>query len=357
MAFAGRVTMRRAEAWKGCDLKVTAAGAPRTNRARTLTGQAALIYSRRGSSRGPGRMSLRNEEAFCWQDVTTAEPDWSPAPSTPLPEARPFLRWAGGKTRLLKAILPHIPPRFQNFYEPFLGSGAVFFSVRDRATGRCHLSDLNGELINIWNVVRNEPRAFHRALSGYDGRNDAKAYYEVRSASPTDDIDRAARFFYLNQTAWNGLWRVNRWGVFNVPWGDRPFRGIDENELLAVSSALQPSMVACEDFRTSLAKARSGDFVYLDPPYLPVSDTSKFAGYTEKRFRHADLAELAELTRQLSARGVHWVMSNRDTPAVRDLFGHGRLERFTTWRSVSAQNRRNVEPAASPEIIVVGQPL
>jgi DNA adenine methylase len=253
--------------------------------------------------------------------------------------------------------LPHIPARFTNYHEPFLGSGAVYFSVRDRATGSCHLSDLNGELINIWSVVRNDPKTFLEALSGYQGRNDADAYYAIRGASPIGDIQRAARFFYLNQTAWNGLWRVNRWGVFNVPWGDRPFRGIEHSELLAASAALQSATVACEDFRASLAKAVAGDFVYLDPPYLPVSDTSKFAGYTEKRFRHADLVELSQVTRELSAKGVHWVMSNRDTPAVRELFSHGRLERFTTWRSVSAQNRRNIEPAASPEIIVMGQKL
>jgi DNA adenine methylase len=298
---------------------------------------------------------LRNDEAGCWQTgAELIEPEWTAPPQKPISEPKPFLRWAGGKTRLLKAILPHVPQRFQTYHEPFLGSGAVFFAVRTRALAGQQLGDLNNELINIWNVIRIEPNKFLDALGRYDGCNDEAAYYRIRSQQVEGAVERAARFFYLNQTAWNGLWRVNRWGVFNVPWGDRPFRGIDRAELLAASNALKNTKIHCEDFRSSLAHACAGDFVYLDPPYLPVSDTSKFSGYTEKRFRHSDLVELAALTRELSARGVDWVMSNRDTPVVRELFGHGRIERFTTWRAVSAQNRRNVQPAASPEVVVVG---
>lgn len=307
---------------------------------------------------GLGGSNVRDEEASGWQEAVLVEPEWSapsPARTQAATQVRPFLRWAGGKTRLLKAILPHVPGRFKTYHEPFLGSGAVFFAVRDRASDGYRLSDLNDELVNIWTVLKEDPNGFLKALGAYDGRNDEDDYYVIRAARPKGDMQRAARFFYLNQTAWNGLWRVNRWGVFNVPWGARPFRGMDSEDVLAVSEVLEHSRIACEDFRVSLEKAKAGDFVYLDPPYLPVSDTSKFAGYTEKRFRQADLAELAELTRALSARGVHWVMSNRDTPTVRSLFTHGRMEQFTTWRSVSAQNRRNVQPAASPEIIVVGQ--
>lgn len=310
-----------------------------------------------GQLAGLGESILRDEETSGWQEAVLVEPDWSPAPARPsaVPRVRPFLRWAGGKTRLLKSILPHVPAAFRTYHEPFLGSGAVFFAVRDRASEGHRLSDLNEELVNIWNVLQQDPASFLKALAAYDGRNDEDDYYVIRAARAKGDVQRAARFFYLNQTAWNGLWRVNRWGVFNVPWGARPFRGIDWDAVLAVSKVLSGSRIACEDFRASLERAKAGDFVYLDPPYLPVSDTSKFSGYTEKRFRPADLAELAELTQWLSERGVHWIMSNRDTPIVRELFSHGRMEHFTTWRSVSAQNRRNVEPAASPEIIVVGR--
>jgi DNA adenine methylase len=277
------------------------------------------------------------------------------SPSPPL-RARPFLRWAGGKTRLLNKLLPHLPESISNYHEPFLGSGAVFFAVRERISGTAYLSDLNDELINIWTVVQNRPTDFLTAISRYHDRNGEEEYYKIRSEQPEDSLDRAARFFFLNQTAWNGLWRVNRWGVFNVPWGARSFRGIDREALLSVKRALKGVTLAKIDFRDAFNSVTAGDFVYLDPPYLPISDTSKFSGYTERRFRLADLGELAEATKKLSERGATWVMSNRDTEAVRDLFGHGEIVRFTTRRSVAAQNRRDIEPRHSPEVIVVGRP-
>ena len=272
------------------------------------------------------------------------------------PQAKPFLKWAGGKTRLLDAILPHVPARMAVFHEPFLGSGAVFFAVEHRIAGRAHLGDLNDQLINAWSQVRNDVRGLLDGLERYRGLDREEDYYEVREAAPADPLQRATRFVYLNQTAWNGLWRENKQGVFNVPWGDRPFRGLDVEATVAVSRVLRRAEIRQRDFRQALADAKAGDFVYLDPPYLPISDTSKFSGYTGKRFRLADLVDLSEACRELSERGVAWMMSNRDNARMRELFSHAKVIPFTTWRSVSAQNRRNVEPAASPEVIVVGGP-
>jgi len=274
----------------------------------------------------------------------------------PSPEPGPFLRWAGGKTRLLGRLLPYFPSEFEGYFEPFLGGGAVFFAVRRRARGAIVLSDLNEDLVNIWRVMRDEPDAFLGALAGYESKNDQDSYYEVREAEvPGDAVTRAARFAYLNQTAWNGLWRVNRWGRFNVPWGNRPFRGYDPDAVAALSCVLRDAEIRHADFRDMLDRPSRGDFVYLDPPYLPVSDTSKFSGYTEKRFRVPDLEELASICGELASRGVAWVMSNRDTPLVRELFSDHEIVRMTTRRSVAAQNRRDIEPAKSPEAIVVGR--
>lgn len=271
-------------------------------------------------------------------------------------DVRPFLRWAGGKSRLLSAILPHVPQRFNRYYEPFLGGGAMYFATRGRSHGTAFLTDLNSELINAWRAARDEPAALLLALKTYAGRDTEKEYYDVRSAAPTEPIERAARFVYLNQTAWNALWRVNRWGVFNVPWGARPFRGIETSELLAVSRVLKTTVIEERDFREALETPTAGDFVYLDPPYLPVSDTSKFSGYTERRFRQADLGELSRACEDLTKRGVNWILSNRDTPLVRELFSHARIVSLTIKRSVAAQNRRDVQPINSPEAIVVGGP-
>jgi DNA adenine methylase len=272
------------------------------------------------------------------------------------PRAKPFLSWAGGKTRMLGKLLSHLPTTISTYHEPFLGSGAVFFALRERISGGAYLSDLNDELINVWQIVQARQDELLCAIAQYHSRNGATEYYKVRAESPDDPLERAARFFFLNQTAWNALWRVNRWGVFNVPWGARNFRGIDPEFLTAVSASLKDALIQNKDFRESLDQVGKGDFVYLDPPYLPISDTSKFAGYTERRFRLADLNELAKATREISARGATWVMSNRDTEAVRDLFNHGEVIRFTTQRSVAAQNRRDIEARQSPEVIVVGKP-
>lgn len=278
-------------------------------------------------------------------------------PAQDSPGCAPFLRWAGGKTRLLKHLHSYFPQSFGTYYEPFLGGGAVFFAIVHRAEHGFVLADLNDELINAWWTVRDAPSDLLEALEAYRGRDTEAEYYAVRDGeAPTRPVERAARFMYLNQTAWNGLWRVNRWGRFNVPWGARPFRGFDEAQLYAIGERLQGGEVRQADFRDILEEPGPGDFVYLDPPYLPVSDTSKFSGYTEKRFRAADLAELADACAALSARGVNWVLSNRDTPLVRELFAHAQIESLTVRRSVAAQNRRDVQPAKSPEAIVIGGP-
>ncbi len=270
-------------------------------------------------------------------------------------QAKPFLRWVGGKTRLLSAIVPYVPEKFGDYHEPFLGSGAMFFAVRQRAQ-HCYLGDLNSELVNLWRVIQREPDAFYAHLQPYLHRQGEDEYYVVRDESPDHHLERAARFFYLNQTAWNGLWRENRWGVFNVPWGARAFRGIELDVLATLKRVLQRASIEETDFRAALERAKQGDFVYLDPPYLPVSDTSKFSGYNGKRFRIADLEELASLCKGLTERGVHWIVSNRDNEHIREIFSHATLVPFTTRRSVAAQNKRHVQPKDSPEIIVVGGP-
>jgi DNA adenine methylase len=269
--------------------------------------------------------------------------------------ARPFLRWAGGKTRLLSRLLPFVPPRFNNYHEPFLGAGALFFATRARKAGTAYLGDLNEELINIWLIVRDKPNQLFNELNKYYGLNSGADYYRVRSERPTTSVKRAARFFYLNQTSWNGLWRVNRWGVYNVPWGARPFKGISTKELIAASAAFKSTHIECVDFRANLDRPKRGDFVYLDPPYLPISDTSKFSGYTETRFRVKDLQELAQVCDHLSRRGIYWVLSNRDTSKVRELFSFANINALTARRSVAAQNRRDIEPVNSPEVIITGR--
>lgn len=277
---------------------------------------------------------------------------------------KPFVRWAGGKTRLLPQILPHVPNSFRNYYEPFLGGGAMFFAVQDRIQGRARLADLNEHLVAAWIAMRDHQDELTPLLEWYRERDSKDFYYEVRANVPLDLISKAARFLYLNGTSWNHLWRENsKTGAMNAPWGDRAFKGFDDDTLSGIEASLRNADIHAVDFRKLLAEPQEGDFVYLDPPYLPVftkSDvekepTSKFNKYTAKVFGEPDLLDLASICKQLTERGVKWVMSNRDTPGVRELFPHAEVVGFTTRRSVAAQSRREVESRKSPEAIVIGR--
>ena len=256
-----------------------------------------------------------------------------PSDTTPL---RPFLKWAGGKTRLLARILPHVPETFDNYHEPFLGGGAVFFAVRERTTGTAHIHDLNDILVNVWRQVRDDPAALLEALEYYRAKDSKDFYYEQRTAEPTTGVEQAARFIYLNQTAWNGLWRVNRRGQFNVPWGQRPFRGIDEDVMHRTSDALIGATISSEDFRVTLEKPRGGDLRIPRPSIPAALRHLEVLPLHRKRFRAPDLAELARICDGLTESGVYWIMSNRDTAQVRDLFVGHTIIRFTTRRSVAA---------------------
>lgn len=280
---------------------------------------------------------------------------------TPL---KPFIRWVGGKSRLLSRILPHVPTEIQNYYEPFLGGGAVFLACAPRVVGRAHLADLNEHLVAAWVAMRDHQSDLRPRLDWYLANDSKGFYYEVRSSVPENHIEKAARFLYLNSVSWNHLWRENsRTGAMNVPWGDRSFKGISDSTMTSIGEVLARADIYAADFRAVLQTATRGDFVYLDPPYLPVftrpdlekEPTAKFNKYTAKTFEMADLSELAEICSDLSKRGVRWVMSNRDNEAVSSLFPDSEIIRFTTHRSLAAQSKREVEAHLSPEAIIVGK--
>jgi DNA adenine methylase len=302
----------------------------------------------------------RREQAMTYS--TAMGPSVAAAGATPL---RPFIRWAGGKSRLLPRILPHVPERIDNYFEPFLGGGAVFLAVGGRISGGAVLADLNDHLVAAWNAMRDHRDELEPRLNRYQELDSKEYYYEVRAEVPTSLLDRAARFLYLNGVSWNHLWRENsKTGAMNVPWGDRRFKGFDSDYLDRVGAALTIADIRTADFRSVLGDARAGDFVYLDPPYLPIfsqpdtekEPTAKFNKYTAKTFELPDLIELADICADLTDRGVSWVMSNRDTESVRDLFPRTRIVQFTTHRALAAQSRREVEAHQSPEALIIGGP-
>lgn len=224
-------------------------------------------------------------------------------------EPRPFLRWAGSKQRLLPQILPYVPARFNTYHEPFLGSGALFFLLEPK---KAMLSDACEPLIQTYKTVATSPMDICEELTTFDVL-DRDQYYEVRAESPSDEIRAAARFIYLNRAGWNGLYRVNNKGQFNVPYGKPKSANIIESSLvLSCSGALSEPGVTIRnsDFGEVGRAARSGDFVYFDPPYVTGHNNNGFIDYNENLFSWADQVRLSQLAAQLQARGVHVVVSN-----------------------------------------------
>jgi DNA adenine methylase len=258
-------------------------------------------------------------------------------------KAAPFLKWVGGKTSLLPELLRHVPTRYRRYHEPFVGGGALFFSVAAR---RAVLSDNNAELVHCYQQVRDDVHAMLATLARHVYE---RAHYQsVRALDPLQlsSAERAARFIYLNKTCFNGLWRVNRAGRFNVPIGryTNP-RFYDPGALLAASSALAQTELVHAPFEEAVVKAGPGDFVYLDPPYDPVSATSSFASYTADGFTWDDQKRLARACIALNRRGVRFLLSNSATDRVRELYRgfEQRLVRAPRFINSKAESRGRVD--------------
>lgn len=244
-------------------------------------------------------------------------------PDTEL-SAQPVLKWAGGKRRLLAQYAPHFELEFRNYHEPFFGGGAVYFWLwsQGRLDQReAYLSDVNPHLINFYQVLKAAPDPLLKRLALHQRRHSKDHYYTTRSSKPRKDITKAARLFYLNRTCFNGLYRENSKGQFNVPMGRyRNPRIHDPESLHAASRALEQAILQESPYWKVEKRAQPGDLVYFDPPYHPLNPTSSFTSYTKGNFQEQDQRELAECFRRLAERGVHVRLSNSDTPLIRELF-------------------------------------
>lgn len=251
-------------------------------------------------------------------------------------KARPLLKWAGGKRQLLDAIRRRLPDEIDTYYEPFVGGGAVFFALAaERRFRRAVLADQNVELIDTYKAVRDDVEGVIRELRKLPHTEDA--YYRIRQASPRIFVKRAARMIYLNRTGYNGLYRVNRSGKFNVPFGRYARPNIcDEERLLEVSKALRGVVLKVSDFEETVARAKAGDVVYFDPPYVPVSATARFAEYHHTAFGDLEHRRLSDLYARLWEKDVHAVLSNSDTPSTRMLYRGYQFEAVSARRSINS---------------------
>ncbi len=263
------------------------------------------------------------------------------------PVARPFTKWAGGKGRLVPEILKRVPAQIDTYIEPFVGGGAVFFALAAEPVRRYKhavLCDANRELIDCYRAIRNDVEGVIRALRRH--RYNKRAYYRVRDQNPArwTRARRAARFLFLNRAGYNGLYRVNAAGKFNVPFGRYTNPTLcDAANLRACSRALEGVRLCCVDFEFAFADVviphdASGFFWYADPPYVPVSTTSDFTAYTKGGFSWNDHERLAALARSAIASGAGVLLSNADTPAVRKLYrGDFRCARVLVRRAINSK--------------------
>jgi DNA adenine methylase len=262
---------------------------------------------------------------------------------------RPFLKWAGGKRQLLPEIRYYVPRKFNTYFEPFLGAGAVLFDLQPK---RAIVNDINFELINTYRVIKNDVDALIADLTKH--KNEKEYYYRLRDVDRTDEfssllpVERASRIIFLNKTCFNGLFRVNSQGQFNVPFGNYENPKIVND--IVLRAAYQYLMcnditILNDDFETAVMQVKKGDFVYFDPPYDPVSDTSSFTGYNLDGFNRDDQVRLKQVFDVLSKKGCKVLLSNSATPFIRELYKEYAIVTISANRAINsdALNRGKVD--------------
>ena len=254
----------------------------------------------------------------------------------------PFLKWVGGKRQLLPELLARVPRSFKSYYEPFVGGGALFWvlSSQWRLKGEASLNDANRELMTTYRAIRDDVSGVLHALQDHALSHSEKYFYRVRGMVGTTPVSTAARTIYLNKTCFNGLYRVNKSGGFNVPFGRYKNPTIcDEENLHACSQALKHKVALLEgDFAVHASRAHKGDLVYLDPPYVPLNATSDFTSYTVDGFGDQDQVRLRDLALELKRKGVFVLLSNSSAPRVYNLYKKGfTVEKVEAKRSVNSK--------------------
>ncbi len=254
---------------------------------------------------------------------------------------QPFLKWAGGKRQLLPEIRKYVPKRMGTYYEPFLGGAAVLFDLQPK---KAVINDINSELINTYLVIKNNVDDLIEDLKKHENKSDY--YYKIRDLdrdknqfSKLSDVEKASRLIYLNKTCFNGLFRVNSQGQFNVPFGRYKNPNIvNEFVLRAVSHYLNNNEVEIlnGDFADAVSCAKKGDFVYLDSPYDPVSETASFTGYTLGGFSKDEQIRLRDLFVDLDKRGCKVLLSNSATDFIKDLYKDYRIEIVSATRNINS---------------------
>lgn len=267
---------------------------------------------------------------------------------------KPFLKWIGGKRQLLPELKKYIPEKFQIYYEPFVGAGALFFHLQPK---RAVVNDYNKELINCYHAIRDKVTEVIEYLDTFE--NNEETYYKIRNMDRLDnwhnypDAFKAARTIYLNRTCFNGLYRVNSQGYFNVPYGKHKNPFIPEKDtLIDVSNYLKTNNIEIHnvDFADVVSSATKYDFIYFDPPYDPVSDTSNFTSYTSNGFAKQDQIRLRNCFEELTKKGCKCMLSNSATDFIKDLYKDFKIIEVQAKRSINCKGNKR---GKIPEVIIM----
>jgi len=266
-------------------------------------------------------------------------------------ECKPFLKWVGGKSQLRLNLLSRLPASFVRYFEPFLGGGALFFALQP---SKAYLSDINLDLINTYRAIQNNVSELIEDLKQH--RYDKDYYYKIRNIDRTldylewTDIQKASRLIYLNKSCFNGLYRVNSKGYFNVPMGsyNNP-KILDEENLLACSKALKKCNISIHPFLEIEDILDKDDFVYFDPPYAPLNTTSNFTSYTQDGFGSEMQIELRDFCNRLTDRGVKFMLSNSSAPLILELYEKYHIEFVYASRAINSKGEKR---GKIPEVIV-----
>ncbi len=261
-------------------------------------------------------------------------------------KSKPFLRWVGGKRWLLKEVDSLLPSNgFNNYHEPFIGGGAIFFYLKPR---QAYISDLNQELIHTYIQVRDSIDDVIMYLKKF--KNTKDDYYNIRKSIFRIPAKQAARFIYLNQTSFNGIYRVNLKGEYNVPYGNRLNHKIDYDNLLRVHIALQNITIKCQDFYNTLDNVIEGDLVFLDPPYTVTHNDNGFIKYNQKLFSLDEQYRLANMISEIKKRKAYYILTNAAHPKIKEIFDHG--DTMIELKRASLIGGRNAKRGKYAEVVI-----
>lgn len=263
--------------------------------------------------------------------------------------AKPFVKWAGGKSGLIASLIPFVPKNFNSYFEPFVGGGALFFYLKNQKilnSKKIYINDKNSQLINAYKQIKINPHEILEELEILNKKHSEETFYRIRNLDRNSDfyflseVFKAARFIYLNKTCYNGLCRYNSKGHFNTPMGNYKNPKIYDKELIfSVHKALKNVLITNNDFESALLKVKKGDFIYFDPPYFPLNKTSSFVNYTDN-FLEKEQIRLYELFKILDFEGVKILQSNSNTQFIRELYKDFEIIEINSKRAINCKGDR-----------------